>query len=103
MAQSLRRLKPQKNSPTFDALMRGDISGYTSHSEADMALCNMLAFWTNRDADQMDRIFRSSGLMREKWDRAQSGSTYGAITIQEAIDKTQAGYDPKEFIPSTRG
>ncbi|MEL7610614.1 MAG: phage/plasmid primase, P4 family [Bacillota bacterium] len=87
-----------RNGPVFDALYRGDTSGYASHSEADMAFCNMLAFWTNRDANQMDRIFRGSGLMRDKWDRAQSGSTYGAITIQEAIGKCQGGYDPQEYI-----
>lgn len=50
-----------------------------------MGLCNLLAFWTGCNAGQMDRLFRSSGLMREKWDRRQSGSTYGALTIAEAI------------------
>lgn len=34
-------------------------------------------------------------LMREKWDRRQSGSTYGAITIQEAIASCSGGYDPQ--------
>lgn len=74
-----------KNGEKFSALYKGDISGYGSQSEADMALCNMLAFWTGCDADKMDVIFRSSGLMRDKWDRRQSGSTYGAFTIQKAI------------------
>ena len=74
-----------KNGSKFKALFSGDTSGYGSHSEADIALCNMLAFWTGCDAQKMDAIFRSSGLMRDKWDRAQSGSTYGALTIQKAI------------------
>lgn len=74
-----------KNGSRFKALYGGDISGYASQSEADMALCSMLAFWTGCDADKMDAVFRSSGLMREKWDRAQSGSTYGALTVQKAI------------------
>lgn len=42
---------------------------YGSQSEADLSLCNYLAFWTDCNPDQMDRIFRSSGLYREKWDR----------------------------------
>ena len=42
---------------------------YGSQSEADLALCLILAFWTDCDPDQMDRIFRSSGLYREKWER----------------------------------
>ena len=74
-----------KNGSKFKALFSGDISGYGSQSEADMAFCNMLAFWTGCDAHKMDAIFRVSGLMREKWDRSQSGSTYGALTLQKAI------------------
>lgn len=73
--------KAQKSSTGFSALWAGNISGYKSGSEADLALCNALAWWTNSDAQRMDRLFRQSGLFREKWDRRQSGSTYGAITI----------------------
>ena len=67
------------------ALWNGDWTCYSSQSEADLALCNYLAFWTKGNAEQMDRLFRQSGLMRDKWDRAQAGSTYGAITIGRAI------------------
>ena len=74
-----------KNGTQFQALYNGDISAYGSHSEADLAFCNMLAFWCRCDAEKMDAMFRSSGLMREKWDRKQSGTTYGAITIARAI------------------
>ena len=74
-----------KNGERFRALWSGDFSGYPSHSEADMAFCSMLAFWTGCDSAKMDAIFRQSGLMREKWDRKQSGSTYGVLTIQRAI------------------
>src|SRR5699024_481429 len=44
------------------------------------------------NAAQMDRLFRLSGLMREKWDRQQSGSTYGALTIAEAIRTCNTTY-----------
>ena len=76
----------------FSALYSGDTTDYTSPSEADMAFCNMLAFWTGGDAALMDEIFRGSGLMREKWDRKQSGTTYGAITLQKAIDDMSSAY-----------
>lgn len=33
--------------------------------------------------------------MREKWDRPQAGSTYGAITLQNAIAGCVSGYDPR--------
>lgn len=71
----------------FSKLYSGDWSDYASQSEADMAFCNMLAFWCSGDAEKMDSIYRASGLMREKWDRKQSGSTYGKLTISKAIEQ----------------
>jgi putative DNA primase/helicase len=67
------------NGATFRTLWNGDSSGYVSPSEADQALCHLLAFWTGKDAARMDGLFRRSGLYRaEKWDRpARSGETYG--------------------------
>lgn len=93
--QLIEKAKRSKGGPKFAALWSGDTTSYKSRSEADQALCNILAFWTNRDAAWMERLFRQSGLMREKWDRPQSGSTYGTITIQNAIASAQSGYDPQ--------
>lgn len=73
-------------------LWKGDWSRYPSQSEADMALCSHLAFWTGRNAIQIDRLFRCSRLMRDKWDRVQSGSTYGAITTSKAISMCAETY-----------
>jgi len=42
----------------------GDVLGYPSPSEADLALVSLLAFWTGGDAVRIDALFRSSGLMR---------------------------------------
>ena len=60
-----------------------------------MAFCNMLAFWCGRDVELMDSIYRSSGLMRSKWDRKQSGSTYGMLTLQKAVSTCQDIYSPQ--------
>ena len=82
-----------KNGDRFKQLWVGNTSGYSSHSEADLALCNMLAFWTSKDVGQMDRIFRRSGLYREgKWDRKTGITTYGSITIQKAVDQVGNTY-----------
>ena len=63
-------------------LWEGDTSGHgNDHSAADLALVRDLAYWTNGDAARIDTLFRSSGLMRDKWDRKTGGSTYGANTI----------------------
>ena len=105
-AEVIAKAHNARNGAAFAALWNGNISGYGSHSEADMALCNALAFWTGRNAGQMDRLFRSSGLMREKWDRRQSGSTYGALTIAEAIRTCSSTYsvtvEPTHSTKQTR-
>lgn len=90
----LDKIKQSRTGDHFTELWNGSIARYGSQSEADMALCNILAFWTQRDAERMDRLFRRSGLMRKKWDRRQSGSTYGALTIDRAITNCQKVYEP---------
>jgi putative DNA primase/helicase len=84
-------------SAKFKALWYGDWSHYGSQSEADSALCVGLAFWTQKDEYQMDRLFRQSGLYREdKWDRnARSGETYGQGTLRRACDLTGEVYNPR--------
>ena len=86
----------------FAALWRGNIADYPSHSEADLALCSILAFWCGRDANQMDRLFRQSGLMRDKWDRPQSGTSYGMITMHKAIASVAEVYKPGGKRPSAK-
>lgn len=101
-APLIAKMKKGRNGAAFSALWNGDISAYPSHSEADVALCNILAWWTNGDPARMDRLFRQSGLMREKWDRKQSGTTYGAITIKNAASSTRGGYDPMGYATESR-
>ena len=67
---------------------------YNSQSDADMALVSILCFWCGCVDGQIDRIFRTSGLMRDKWDRATSDRTYGAITIRNAILDYEKIYRP---------
>jgi hypothetical protein len=45
----------------------------------------MLAYWTNNDEDQIDRLFRQSGLCRGKWDGRREGGTYGQRTMSKAM------------------
>jgi primase-polymerase (primpol)-like protein len=81
----LERAHAARNGNKFGALWRGDTTGYPSHSEADLALCSLLGFWTGHDAARIDRLFRASGLMRPKWDEARGAQTYGAATIACAL------------------
>ncbi|WP_255152213.1 phage NrS-1 polymerase family protein [Halorarius halobius] len=91
----LRKAKDASNGAKFARLYRGNTAGYESHSEADMALCSMLAFWTGGDAEQMDRLVRDSGLMRPKWDEVHfsDGATYGERTIERAVAGTTEFYE----------
>lgn len=85
-----------KGGDFFKSLYDGAWNGeYESQSEADLAFCCKLAFWTGKNEEQMDRIFRSSGLMRDKWDRKQAGTTYGALTISKACNTVEKIYEPK--------
>ncbi|QFU84771.1 phage NrS-1 polymerase family protein [Natronorubrum aibiense] len=92
----LERTRNASNGEKFERLWRGSTAGYESQSEADMALCCLLAFWTGGDQQQMDRLFRKSGLLRDKWDEVHyaDGSTYGEKTIERAIASTSEFYDP---------
>ena len=65
----LEKMFNSKHGREIKALYDGDKSAYGGDdSKADQALCNHLAYWTNCDAAQIDRMFRNSGLMRPKWD-----------------------------------
>jgi P4 family phage/plasmid primase-like protien len=75
-------LYKQKNGDKFIKLYRhGDYSDYGSHSEADLALCSMIAFRAGPDPALIDEVFRDSALMREKWERED----YRTATIDAAI------------------
>ena len=83
-----------KSGAEIQTLYSGNTARYSSQSEADLALCNHLAYWTGRDAGRMDRIFRSSGLMREKWDERHGKTTYGNMTTNKAIAGCTNTYEP---------
>ncbi|TKX85695.1 hypothetical protein EXE43_12325 [Halorubrum sp. SS5] len=94
----LERAQNAANGDKFARLWSGSTSGYESHSEADLALCRMLAFWTGGDATRVDRLFRRSDLHRDKWDAVHyaDGSTYGEKTVERAVRATDETYTPPE-------
>lgn len=77
----LDRARTATNGDKFVRLWKGDWDGYPSQSEADMALCSLLAFWVGNDPDRIDGLFRRSGLYRDKWDR----DDYRERTITQAL------------------
>lgn len=84
-----------RNGGLFRALWGGDTSQHGGDdSAADLALCNILAFWTGKDPGRVDRLFRLSGLMRDKWDERHGERSYGQMTIDRAIADCGEAYKP---------
>ena len=82
-------LRKQKNGDKFRKLFDdGDISDYGSHSEADAALCALIAFRTGEDPEMIDILFRQSALYRDKWERED----YRNATIAMGIRACQGQY-----------
>ena len=85
----------RRSGAKFSALWSGDWnSHFNSASEADSSVVFTLAFYT-KDAAQIDRLFRQSGLMRPKWDEVHGEQTYGQMTVAKALGKVTKQYKPK--------
>lgn len=88
-AEIVEKCQNAANAAKFNALWRGDTAGYASGSEADLALCSVLAFYT-QDPAQLERMVRQSGLYREKWDRTD----YVTRTIAKALQACRETWSP---------
>ena len=76
------------------------VEGEFDHSSADMALMSHLAFWTGKDMPRMDRLFRLSALMREKYEKRDD---YRKDTVQKAARLCSKVYDkPRQSIPQSQ-
>lgn len=81
------------NRDKFFALEAGEWQEYyPSKSEADAGLCALYAFYTGPNPAQIDRLFRTSDLMSEKWDEARGEMTYGERTINYVLDNAKEFY-----------
>ena len=83
----------RSHSPAGAALFDGDMSAYDGdHSRADLALANILLYWTDGDTGQADRLFKASALMRDKWEKVHyaNGDTYGDRTLAKALEAYEA-------------
>ena len=79
----------------FRKLFSGQFEEYPSQSEADLAFCSMVAYFTDGNAELMDKAVRESQLYRDKWDKKHGADTYGNLTIKKALD----GYARRDFLP----
>lgn len=84
-AKLLRAIVDSKDREKFIDLYGGIWANrYPSQSEADIAFCRLLA---NKEAPmhQIDRVYRKSKLMRDKWNEKRGDKTYGYNTIEKVF------------------
>jgi hypothetical protein len=95
------KARAAKNGGGFVALFdRGDTAPYgNDDSAADLALCDHLAFWVGDDPSRIDRVFRRSKLMRDKWDRKD----YRDLTISKALAGRSEFYTPPRLTVVPNG
>lgn len=94
----IERIQRSKKGADFDRLFSGeDIKG--DHSVSDFTLLNILAFFTNCDASQMGRIFRSSGLYRtdkEAYLNHSIGKAIRTLSVRPNVALEKKPKEPKK-------
>jgi len=100
-SEIIERAHQAKNGSKFAQLWTGGWESlYGSQSEADLALCCILAFWCGPNPARIDALFRQSGLARDKWLERED---YRERTIQAAIEQTKEFYNPPRRKPPAAG
>lgn len=85
----LEKLFKQKNGDILQALYNGEDAWTGDCSRDDLYFCWNINFRNGNDLAQTDRIFRSSGRMRKKWDEVHwsDGTTYGQRTLERSYNR----------------
>ncbi len=94
----IQKCRQAKNANKFELLFSG--SGHKDESAGDLALCSIIAFYSQKE-DVIDNIFRQSNRLNAKngkWNKVHSstGKTYGQMTIQKAIASLKTTYQSKK-------
>ena len=96
------KAKSAENGAKFSALWNGDSSDYPSHSEARLALYNLLAFWTNGDAKRMVRLFQKSSLYDEQPEKCDRlAETEAKKAVKGMSEGFTSGFDAGESPSET--
>lgn len=86
-----------RNMKTGDKFARlydhGDLSGYPEHEDADVDLCNLIAYRTGPDHKLIDKVFRTSALYWDSWEDA----AYRKSAIDRAIIYCEGQYHQSQM------
>jgi P4 family phage/plasmid primase-like protien len=87
----IEKAKSADDGGKFERLWGGDTTGYKSHSEAQQALANKLAFWTGGEKVRMLRLFNNSGMPRGGDDLRK----FRDHDMETALDGRTGYYNPE--------
>ena len=94
-AEVIELLRSFQNGAKFQDLWSGGLGDSKTDSEADVAFLEMARFVTRDNRAQLDRLFRQSGRMRDKWNEKRGSTTYGEQTITKALSYVCEYYNPR--------
>ena len=96
----LDKMFKSKGGTAIDKLYNGDLSQYNDdHSAADAGLLMHLAFYTQKNAAQMESIWLASPLgNRAKTQDPKNRENYVVRSIQSAIEKCEKVYSPAPLV-----
>lgn len=81
-----KRIEMALGNPRIETLFYGNTLAYGGDdSRADMALCSLMAYYSEGNAEILDAMFRKSKLYRAKWDERHGADTYGNLTIAKVL------------------
>lgn len=89
-------LKSKQKDKISDLLKGNYEKHFDSPSEAVQSLLHYLAFYTNKDKQQMERIFLNYNNLTDKWDSKRGNTTWGQLELDKAINNQNEVYtNPK--------
>lgn len=96
----LAKMFASKNGDAIRSLYDGNASAYQDDfSRADSALTSHLAFWTQKDSTQMERMWLNSPLGSRA--KTKTRKDYRTRTVTAAIAACKETYTPQNHLPRT--
>ncbi|PTK29179.1 phage/plasmid primase, P4 family [Staphylococcus hominis] len=85
-------LKSKQKDKISDLLKGNYEKHFDSPSEAVQSLLHYLAFYTNKDKQQMENIFLNYNNLTDKWDSKRGNTTWGQLELDKAINNQNEVY-----------
>lgn len=85
-------LKSKQKDKISDLLEGNFEKHFASPSEAVQSLLHYLAFYTNKDKQQIERIFLNYNNLTDKWDSKRGNTTWGQLELDKAVNNQNEVY-----------